>query len=69
MFTKAFAIGEGLMPDDKRLTRFFEIINLERGLLIASAALLIGVAPGGSSESSGDRSTLDISITNEPCVW
>ena len=43
MFTKAFAIGEGLMPEDQRLTRFFKLVNLERGLLIASAALLIGL--------------------------
>lgn len=43
IFTKAFAITEGLMPPDPRLTRFFEIINLERGLMIASAALLIGI--------------------------
>ena len=44
IFTKAFAISEGLLPDDKRLTRFFEIVNLERGLLLASMALLIGIA-------------------------
>jgi glycosyltransferase involved in cell wall biosynthesis len=44
IFTKAFAMSEGLMPEDKRLTRFFEIINLERGLSIASTALLIGLA-------------------------
>ena len=43
MFTKAFAISEGLMPEDQRLTRFFELVNLERGLLITSAALLIGL--------------------------
>jgi glycosyltransferase involved in cell wall biosynthesis len=43
VFTKAFAISEGLMPEDKRLTRFFEIINLERGLILASTALLIGI--------------------------
>jgi glycosyltransferase involved in cell wall biosynthesis len=43
VFSKAFAISEGLMPEDQRLTRFFELVNLERGLLIASAALLIGL--------------------------
>jgi hypothetical protein len=31
------------MPEDTRLTRFFEIINLERGLVIASTALLLGL--------------------------
>jgi hypothetical protein len=44
MFTKAFAIGEGLMPEDQRLTRFFATVKLELGLLIASAVLLIGLA-------------------------
>jgi hypothetical protein len=43
MFTKAFAIGEGLMPEDQRLTRFFATVKLELGLLIASAVLLIGL--------------------------
>jgi glycosyltransferase involved in cell wall biosynthesis len=44
VFTKAFAINEGLMPEDQRFTRFFELVNLERGLLMASVALLIGIA-------------------------
>jgi len=44
LFTKTFAISEGLMPEDRRLSRFFELVNLERGLLIALAALLIGLA-------------------------
>lgn len=44
IFTKTFAISEGLMPEDRRLTRFFELVNLERGLVIAAVALLIGLA-------------------------
>lgn len=43
IFTKTFAISEGLMPEDKRMTRFFEVINLERGLVIGAGALLIGL--------------------------
>ncbi len=43
IFTKTFAISERLLPEDRRLTRFFEIINLERGLLLGAAALLIGI--------------------------
>lgn len=42
IFTKTFAISEGLMPEDKRLNRFFEIINLERGLIISAVVLLVG---------------------------
>jgi glycosyltransferase involved in cell wall biosynthesis len=44
MFTKAFAVGEGLMPADARLRRFFELVTLERGLGIAAATLLLGLA-------------------------
>jgi glycosyltransferase involved in cell wall biosynthesis len=44
IFTKTFAIAEGLMPEDQRMTQFFKIVNLERGLSIAVLALLIGLA-------------------------
>ncbi len=44
IFTKTFAISEGLMPEDARVTRFFEIVNLERGLLLGGIAFLAGVS-------------------------
>jgi glycosyltransferase involved in cell wall biosynthesis len=44
VFSKTFAIAEGLMPEDWRMTQFFKIVNLERGLIIAVVALLIGLA-------------------------
>jgi hypothetical protein len=44
IFSKTFAISEGLMPEDPRLTRFFQVVNLERGLLLAFGALVVGVA-------------------------
>ena len=43
IFTKTFAITEGLMPEDRHLARFFEVVNLERGLVIAGTALLFGM--------------------------
>jgi glycosyltransferase involved in cell wall biosynthesis len=43
IFTKVFAVSEGLMPEDKKLNRFFEVINLERGLLISGLTLLLGI--------------------------
>jgi glycosyltransferase involved in cell wall biosynthesis len=43
ILTKTFAISEGLMPDDPKMNRFFEIVNLERGLIAAGLALLVGV--------------------------
>jgi glycosyltransferase involved in cell wall biosynthesis len=43
VFTKTFAVSEGLMPEDQRLTRLFKVINLERGLIIGAGALIVGL--------------------------
>jgi hypothetical protein len=43
IFTKTFAMNEGLMPPDPRALRFFQVINLERGILLGLAALVVGV--------------------------
>jgi glycosyltransferase involved in cell wall biosynthesis len=43
IFTKTFAIAEGLMPEDRRMTQFFQVVNLERGLSIALVVLVIGL--------------------------
>ena len=43
IFTKTFAISEGLMPEDPRMDRFFQVINLERGLIISTGALVLGL--------------------------
>ena len=34
VFTKVFAITEGLLPEDPRLNRFFDYIKLETGLIV-----------------------------------
>ena len=44
IFTKTFAVSEGLMPADRDYTRFYQLLNLERGLAIAALALLSGLA-------------------------
>lgn len=41
LFTKVFAISEGLLPVDDRLTRLVKVLNLENGL-IAGVLLLLG---------------------------
>src|SRR5581483_2000803 len=33
LFTRTYAVSEGLMPEDLRLTKFFRIATLERGLV------------------------------------
>ena len=43
IFTMTFAINEGLMPWNKYINRFFELINLEKGLLAGSGSMFIGV--------------------------
>jgi glycosyltransferase involved in cell wall biosynthesis len=43
IFTKTFATNEGLMPPDPVVQRFFNFINLERGILAGLAALVVGL--------------------------
>jgi len=46
LFTKIFAITEGLLPEDARLNRLFNYITLETGLAVGAALVLLGL--GGS---------------------
>ena len=43
IFSKTFAISEGLLPEDPHIKRFFELVNLEKGLIIGAGALLVGL--------------------------
>lgn len=43
LFTKTFAISEGLMPEDERLNRFFKVMYLERGLALGAVSLVVGL--------------------------
>lgn len=43
IFAKTFAVTEGLLPEDKRLRRFFQLVNLETGLLATGVVLLVGL--------------------------
>jgi glycosyltransferase involved in cell wall biosynthesis len=45
MFTKVFAISEGLLPEDARLSRLFRYVTLESGLLVG---VLLALTGGGS---------------------
>jgi len=42
VFTKVFAVTEGLLPEDPRLTRLFRVVTLESGLLTGAALALGG---------------------------
>ncbi|WP_348262183.1 glycosyltransferase family 2 protein [Telmatobacter sp. DSM 110680] len=43
VFVKVFAISEGLLPDDPRLTRAFRYITLEVGLAVGGLLLALGI--------------------------
>jgi glycosyltransferase involved in cell wall biosynthesis len=44
IFAKTFAITEGLLPADGQLKRFYELVNLEKGLIASVVAILVGGA-------------------------
>ncbi len=44
VFTKVFAITEGLLPEDPRFNRLFEYIKLETGLVAGALLVIVGVA-------------------------
>lgn len=44
VFTKVFAISEGLLPEDPRLNKLFRWVTLEVGLIVGGLVMLIGVA-------------------------
>ena len=44
IFTKVFAIAEGLLPEDKRLNRLFRYVTLESGLICGLILLILSVS-------------------------
>lgn len=42
LFTTTFAVNEGMRPPSARYTRFFGVMNLERGLILSIVALVVG---------------------------
>ncbi len=52
LFTKIFAVSEGLLPEDPRLTRLLRRVKLEMGLVVGALLLLFGL--GASVYALGD---------------
>ena len=44
LLTKTFAVSEGLVPPDPRVSRFLAVVNLENGLIASSLSMAIGLA-------------------------
>jgi hypothetical protein len=66
IFTKTFAIAEGLIPEDPRLRRFLNHISVERGLLVAFGALILGIVLLGEAVGQWrrvDYGHLDYAVT------
>jgi len=49
IFTKAFAMRQELIPKDERIARLLDLVNLERGLIIALIALILGLGLLGAA--------------------
>jgi glycosyltransferase involved in cell wall biosynthesis len=43
VFAKVFAISEGLLPEDPRLSRVYRVVTLEKGLLLGVTAMVVGL--------------------------
>ena len=43
IFSMTFAVNEGLMPESRRLTQFFNAMYLERGLMLSGVGMLLGL--------------------------
>lgn len=43
ILSKVFAVAEGLLPDDPRVTRFFERFPLEKALVAGAISMLVGI--------------------------
>jgi hypothetical protein len=44
IFAKTFAINERLVPEEPYMTSFYKVVNLERGLIGAVIALVVGIS-------------------------
>jgi hypothetical protein len=44
IFATTFAISQGFMPEDEQISRFFAFVNLERGLILGTVILAVGLA-------------------------
>ncbi len=57
VFTKVFAITEGLLPEDPRMNRLFEYVTLETGLIVGAVLIALGIAGSLFAVSSWARTS------------
>lgn len=64
--TKLYAVSHGLLPDDSRLSRLLEYVNLERGLVVGTMLVLLGLLLLGTAVMQwhqADFGSLDYAVT------
>jgi hypothetical protein len=44
VFTKVFAVSEGLLPENLRFSRALRLLSLETGLIVGGLLLIVGIA-------------------------
>jgi glycosyltransferase involved in cell wall biosynthesis len=57
LFTKVFAISEGLLPEDPRINKMFRTLSLERGIVVGILLVLAGLAGSIYAVSFWDESS------------
>ena len=55
VFTKSFAINEGLVPESRRMTFLFRYVTLETGLVVGAALVALGLAVSVAAFSTWGR--------------
>jgi glycosyltransferase involved in cell wall biosynthesis len=67
VFTKTFAISQGLLPEDPRLTRLYQFVTLETGLiagiLLVTLGLVLAATAIGIWETQGFGPIVDVPRT------
>ena len=66
VFTKVFGIMERFLPEDARLNRLFEVVTLEKGLVVGAGALLVGLLLLGAAVNQwrlAELGDLDYQVT------
>lgn len=54
-FSKVYAIGAGLLPEDPKFNRLFRYVSLETGLILGSALTLVGLVMAGHAMQEWSR--------------
>lgn len=57
VFTKIFAVTEGLLPEDPRLNRWFQHVTLETGLVVGGLFVILGLSGSVFALSSWARTS------------